>query len=168
MDNEKRKELISMTDFVLENEDYVIEYHNTIRGFELIKNYANFLKQPLKLEMFVPHDEDGNVLNEPEQFKEWLKSDHYFNASESVSHQCRMYQKAKEKVLFNNFKSIGRFKVSSGFEDISILKYKNGNTKAYVIDYTVEETKAQVCYTIEDLIKFKLTLTENAKKLINL
>ena len=46
-------------------------------------NYANFLKQLLKLEMFVPCDEDGNVLEKPsaesyiileicEYSKEWI------------------------------------------------------------------------------------------------
>ena len=88
-----------MTDFVLE-----------LQGNELMSkigilaiNYSNFLKTPLKLEMFVPCDEDGNFLEEPGQFQEWLKSDHYFNASESVCHQCRIYKKAKEKVIFEGF-----------------------------------------------------------------
>lgn len=85
-----------MTDFVLEQKS---KQKFREFGWVCIK-YARFLKQPLKLEMFVPVDEEGNLLEEPEQFKEWIKSDHYFNASESVTHQCRMYKKAKEKVLF--------------------------------------------------------------------
>jgi hypothetical protein len=99
--------LISMTDFVLQENkggqqvnSITSQLHHDLRR---IKKYANFLKQPLKLEMFVPIDEDGNFLEEPEQFKEWIKSDHYFNASESVTHECRMYKKAKEKVLFLRF-----------------------------------------------------------------
>ena len=96
--------LISMTDFVLQENkggqqvnSITSQLHHDLRR---IKKYANLLKQPLKLEMFVPVDEEGNFLEEPEQFKEWIKSDHYFNASESVTHQCRMYKKAKEKVFF--------------------------------------------------------------------
>jgi len=48
--------LISMTDFVLSKK-------YTATGHE---NYANFLKQPLELWMFIPCDEDGNVLEEPD------------------------------------------------------------------------------------------------------
>jgi hypothetical protein len=98
--------LINMTDFVLEQETKFNQWEKTFdssTSFWKCIKYANFLKQPLKLEMFVPVDEDGNFLEEPEQFKEWIKSDHYFNASESVTHECRMYKKAKEKVLFLRF-----------------------------------------------------------------
>ena len=93
--------LISMVDFIDEignstlHESYEIDLAK-------IYNYCTFLEQPLKLEMFVPCDEDGNILKEPEMFKEWLKSDHYFNASESVTHNCRIYKKAQEKVIFEN------------------------------------------------------------------
>ncbi len=95
-----------MTDFVLEQEKKFNQWEKTFdssTSFWKCIVYAKFLKQPLKLEMFVPVDEDGNFLEEPEQFKEWIKSDHYFNASESVTHECRMYKKAKEKVLFLRF-----------------------------------------------------------------
>ena len=121
--------LISMTDFVLEqslkNEDTTFE-----EDLNVIQNYANFLKQPLKLEIFVHCDEDGNKLQEPEEFKEWMKSDHYFNASESVTHQCRMYKKAKEKVLFEGF-------------DLSTAKYhcdRNDRTIEYFTSFEVELT----------------------------
>jgi hypothetical protein len=61
-------QLISMTDFVLEQ----VNPKNTDSQFcEKIIYYANFLKQPLKLEMFVPCDEDSNVLEEPIRFKNW-------------------------------------------------------------------------------------------------
>ena len=52
--------LISMTDFVLEletNEHWAQDYTKCVK-------YANFLKQPLTLGMFVPCDEDGNFLPE--------------------------------------------------------------------------------------------------------
>lgn len=62
--------LISMTDYVLCNSNY-----------NKVKNYAHFLQQPLKLEMFVPCDDEGNVM------------------IESFS---KKYQEAKQKVLFKN------------------------------------------------------------------
>ena len=54
------------------------------------RNYANFLKQPLKLEMFVPCDSDGNVLANPNNNMN-LKYP-------KLKHQ--QYRQAKEKVLF--------------------------------------------------------------------
>jgi hypothetical protein len=51
--------LISMTDFVLEQNNFKV-FRN-----QQILNYANFLKQPLELWMFVPCDENGDVLEEP-------------------------------------------------------------------------------------------------------
>ena len=98
--------LISMTDFVLDQfsklektqEINILQFRNNIG------NYANFLKQPLKKWMFVPCDLDDNILEEPEHFKDWINSYHYFNASESVTHVCKEYKKAKERVLFKNCK----------------------------------------------------------------
>jgi hypothetical protein len=126
--------LINMTDFVLQESkggqqvnSITSQLHHDLRR---IKKYANFLKQPLKLEMFVPVDEDGNFLEEPEQFKEWIKSDHYFNASESVTHECRMYKKAKEKVLFEGI-------------DLDTAKYhcnRNVRTIEYFTSFNVELT----------------------------
>ena len=62
--------LIPMTDFVLEqikNFNAVV-YDDletaSINLIERIENYANFLKQPLKLEMFVPLDDKGRICHE--------------------------------------------------------------------------------------------------------
>lgn len=141
--------LISMTDFVLEQNytttldiSQIDFYDKELSILSKIRNYANFLKIPLKLEMFVPIDEEGNLLEEPEQFKEWIKSDHYFNASESVTHQCRMYKKSKEKVLFET------------------------NYELHVIKDILTSAKI-----IEDLVtcsKLNITLTPNAIKQLGL
>jgi hypothetical protein len=134
--------LINMTDFVLEQENKFNQWEKTFdssTSFWKCIKYAKFLKQPLKLEMFVPVDEDGNFLEEPEQFKEWIKSDHYFNASESVTHECRMYKKAKEKVLFEGI-------------DLDTAKYHcNRNVR-----------------TIEYFTSFNVGLTPNAIKQLGL
>ena len=68
------RKLIGMTDFVCEN----------TYKWELILNYANFLKQPQEKWMFVPCDEDGNLLKEIKPYQ-----DNYYK-----------YQQAKERVLF--------------------------------------------------------------------
>lgn len=115
-------------------------------------NYDVFLNQPLKLEMFVPCDHEGNVLKEPE-FKDTLNSNSHFLATEK-------YQKAKEKVLFEgfslSFETSGIICISSESYEIQIAFYKNG-----VITINSKEFK-----TIEDIIKYNITLTSNAEKLI--
>lgn len=87
------KTLISMVDFVEEIKDYVHESHNNERGLELIFNYSEFLKQPLTLGMFVSCDEEGDVLEEP-------NPDNY---NWGYLDELKIYNKAKEKVLFENF-----------------------------------------------------------------
>lgn len=90
-----------MTDFVLNarldmeklpNEDF----RETIsrRGvlIESMFNYANFLKQPLELGMFVPCDEDGNILEEPD-----------CNLDIRMV-EMKEYQQAKERCLFEKSK----------------------------------------------------------------
>ena len=57
-----------------------------------IFEYAKFLKQPLTLGMFVPVDDQGNVLKEPK--------DEEFNWA--FLEQKKIYDKAKEKVLFES------------------------------------------------------------------
>lgn len=163
------KTLIPMTSFVLEQDKKEMEVQSLsyqtairVRKFYSIINYAKFLKRPLELGMFIPVDEDGEVLY-PEYVggKEVIYDS---SVQDDMMDKVLEYNKAKEKVLFGGFKSIGRFKISSGFEEISILKFSNGNTQAVVTDFTQEKTKTKVCYTIEDLIEFNLTLTDNAIK----
>lgn len=99
--------LISMTDFVLQENkggqqinSITTQLHQELRR---IKKYANFLKQPLKLEMFVPCDEDGNVLEEPIYNTEH-SDDCYCESCQKETNNCinlqNDYRKAKERVLF--------------------------------------------------------------------
>ena len=92
--------LISMTDFIInineicpkENME-VIEWWG--KKLDVIENYAKFLKQPLKLEMFVPCDEDGNVISKFYSEKENTKN-------LTFSQLSNQYQIAETKVLFEN------------------------------------------------------------------
>ena len=76
--------LISMTDFVLEFEnnfprqfgEAYSEYNESKSEYLNMKlksyeNYAQFLKQPLTLGMFVPCDEDGSGLQKPINYDVW-------------------------------------------------------------------------------------------------
>lgn len=92
-----------MTNFVLEQEkkwNYeTTGLHNSIRKYKdsvlQIHNYAIFLKQKIKLEMFVPCDENGNVLEYPTNIS---ISDNFKFEKEILN-----YLEAKEKVLFKDF-----------------------------------------------------------------
>lgn len=89
--------LVPMTNFV-NNVGNMENYPSHEKALSWIYNYATFLRQPLKLEMFVPCDEDGNVLEKPQMrpvrnlFDE---EDMDYDAQELYD-----YIKAKEKVLF--------------------------------------------------------------------
>lgn len=85
--------LISMVDFVL---TYPKDNSDHIDAYILICNYANFLKQPLTLGMFVPCDLEGDVLEEPLMCN-WIRIEDYNKAKNE-------YQQAKERVLFEGFK----------------------------------------------------------------
>ena len=89
--------LISMTDFVLEQEQPTyLDKEEFEDVFYKIHNYANFLKKPLELGMFVPCDENGDILRD------------------GVNWNKKFYQKAQERVLFEGFKVKGDFWLSNG------------------------------------------------------
>ena len=162
--------LISMTDFVLEQnekikkEKYGIEsYYSTI---QVSINYANFLKQPLKLEMFVPLDDGGNILEEPIFFEP-------NNENEIGNYQILIdeYYEARAKVLFEGFDL--NQKDFSKLENIFCL-----TKECFQITFFTKEkgcfmdnlktNKTYEIKTIEDLIEYDLQLTENAIKQIGL
>lgn len=80
------KNLIGMTDFVLEQNKKGRVYYDDL--WNIVINYANFLKQPLKLWIFVPCDENGNVLEKP--------------ICQEYALANQKYQQAKERCLFEN------------------------------------------------------------------
>ena len=94
------KNLISMTDFVLEQGNP----SNTDSQFaDKVMSYANFLLQPLELFMFVPCDEEGNVLEEPKECEaitptiyesEW----HKWNESKE---RCLFFSQHGENEMFD-------------------------------------------------------------------
>lgn len=96
------KNLISMTDFVLERTELELKKEKqNFKDLGLdIYAYANFLKQPLKLEMFVPCDENGNVLTKSTMSENTCEDDCNHKTCVSEMNECIKYQQAKEKVLF--------------------------------------------------------------------
>ena len=146
--------LISMTDFVLEQnekikkEKYDIEsYYNTM---QVSINYANFLKQPLNLGMFVPCDEDGEILDEPRDYEQRLP-----NMMTEYNDEIYRYKQAKEKVLFEGFE----FRRNGGVNFLTI----NEDIFAFH-DFNIKFKDL----TIEFLVQYNLQLTESAIKQIGL
>ena len=94
--------LKSMTDFVINKRKELLrhsEYKNDLENYaNIIYNYAQFLKHPLKLEMFFPCDEDGDILDEPEDYEVRLP-----NMMTEYNDEVYRYKQAKEKVLFEGF-----------------------------------------------------------------
>ena len=97
--------LISMTDFVLEqvkNAKYE-EFHQVNETFvNKVINYAKFLKQPLKLWMFVPCDENSNVLEHPKNYHKNIVIDE-LKRIDNYNYLVKEYQQAKERCLLEGF-----------------------------------------------------------------
>ena len=69
-------------------------------------DYSNFLKTPLNLGMFIPCDENFNMLKKPNHYRRFVSKD-YLNENPKMSEkwleQCQEYRKAESKILFKNF-----------------------------------------------------------------
>lgn len=105
MENNK---LISMVQFTLQ-----LAESKEVKLSKLV-NYAKFLSQPLTLSMFVPCDDEGNVIEEP-------KPEDYFPVDKPVNEfteadgqglsdyysPMMRYEDARLKVLFEGFEVIG-------------------------------------------------------------
>lgn len=153
--------LISTTDFVLETSNKKLDFDNTnlyefsYDNLHKIYKYANFLKKPLELGMFVPCDEDGNVLRKPKK-SQWYEYD------------LKKYQEAEERVLFKGFE------VEDKTPNTIWLGVNNekGNDKHFNVQYSFIEKRFMYSFTeyktIEDLIPCGLELTESGIKEIGL
>ena len=90
-------------------------------------NYDDFLEQPLKLEMFVPCDEEGNILEEPKRWEDYLQYPDSFDGNKEWG-ELYDYQQAKEKVLFEGI-------------DLDVAKYhcaRNVRTVEYFTSFNLE------------------------------
>lgn len=126
-------------------------------------NYANFLKQPLTISMFVPCDDEGNVLEEPENYNVYVNDiKHYLSDT-----NCNLYHESKSKVLFEGFK------VGKNYEGRKVLLREDRNqVYSYLEDYGerfVFNHPREAIY-VEDLviqnIAMSLELSETALKRI--
>lgn len=119
--------------------------------FNKILSYTDFLKQNLKLSMFIPCDENENILKEPES-SAIETSEGICGYSINIK-EVEEYDKAKERVLFKDFElikwtSMSGFGIHSKKHSIQICVYKEK------LNYFIWNYK-----TIEDLCVFELSLT---------
>ena len=168
--------LTSMTSFVLEQNytttldiSQIDFYDKELSILEKIRNYAKFLRLPLKLEMFVPCDNDEEILK-PQYIagKEVIYNE---LVEEFIMDKVKEYNEAKEKVLFEGFNL--NQKDFSKLESIFCL-----TKECFQITFFTKEkgcfmdnlktNKTYEIKTIEDLIQYNLHLTENAVKQIGL
>ncbi len=128
---------------------------------QIRQNFDLFLSQTLELWMFVPCDEDGNVLKIIPFYEHKKGSD--FEAMQHLK-----YNKAKERCLFEGFE------VESVNENIIWITIKNFNSdnSNFSIQYAIKSRSFHYSFneykTIEDLIKYKPLLTVTAQKQIGL
>lgn len=148
------EKLISMTNFVFKVQE---EYSFEESTLKLIYNYGKFLKQPLTLGMFVPCDLDGNLLEEPQAYRTQICFDEWDMVYDEK--ECKEYQEAKERVLFEGFE-IKQFQTGTKY-----LELKDGDILCTNQFGNFKFRKYQIT---EDLIKYELVLTPTAKKQIGL
>ena len=129
------------------SEKYDSEYRR------LRENFDNFLEKPLKLGYFIPCDENDEPFGEPTNFNHDFEDE--FNSVDRNStcyawyNDCKKYQEAKQRVLFEGFEYDGLY-----------IEYKINNLNRF---FKNELRKG----VIEDLLKEiddKIILTETAKK----
>lgn len=142
-----KKILIGMTDFVLA--ETKLWSGNENESYEIAKSclkYAQFLKQPLELWMFVPCDEKGDVLEDP------------IEAIGGVELYADKYQQAKEMCLFKGFEleKTKETNESFGYYILYFNKKEFGSFQNFRDKYRSK--------TIEDLINCNLELTPTAIK----
>ncbi len=153
--------LVSMTEFVIglnNTTDTSDEY--AVNAFLKCARYAKFLSQALTLGMFVPVGDNGNIIEEPRQYKHWLSVmesnvNHRYDNSLATKPSCSKYHKAKNRVLFEGFE-VDVYNTCVWIEKGNDhIKFKKG--------YPVDSLKFR---TIEDLIPMGVVITKSAIKQI--
>ena len=164
--------LQSMTDFIeskkpihayLQNESFSAIQTHINETYDLFFKYCDFLKQPLQLGFFVPCDEDGNLWEFPPTNEEWeWAQKDSADAEQSYKMKQFYYEKAKERILFKGFHSIGE-------NEIELLNSDNWMSFSQkTIKFTDEFGHEIEVYRIEDLIELNLELTDSAIKQIGI
>lgn len=178
-----------MTDFVLEKGKTSIlpftikeTFKNGAKVMNEIFMYADFLKQPLKLEMFVPCDENGDIYVDYKVFKNE-------NGTISVPYEGLFEIEANKKCkgwkylnLPQEHKEDQRYYDSISYQK-AFIKYREAQEKVLFEGFEFQKQGGEILVTfdsspvwvewnsskkIEDLIYLKPILTPNAIKQLGL
>lgn len=155
------RKLVSTTDFVLEQKEHMKEVGN-LSFFEIqtkinefydkVVHHVTQMKRVLEKGMFVPCDDEGDVLEEPKESNYNLGDIHagYFKLD------VDKYQQAKERVLFEDFYSTDENTVSNGEIEITF-----GELRSLIIhgDNGYGGITKEKMF-IEDLVDYNLTIID--------
>lgn len=104
----ERFTLMSMVEFVL-NEG-LNPLQSDVDAWIKSHRYAEFLSKTLELGMFVPVDQNGNILSEPQLIEKRLGFDEVETDYDYA--EVEVYKKAKEKIFFDGYNSNGGIAVA--------------------------------------------------------
>ena len=153
-----KNELISMVELIdqhkgrfktMSNGDYAPQMAEKL---DLYENYANFLNTPLNISMFVPAIKVGDkweVLEMPPKYELFLK--YKFDGLDRNGYNldwlndCEQYQTAKDNVIFEG----------CYIDDNGLI-----NMPYHKMEGSFIQINLRVRETIQDLIKYKPTLTK--------
>ena len=156
--------LIPMTDFVIEY--YSHEGYADLQTLKLMNNYANFLKKPLTLGMFVPVDQKGNILKEPKNYIFWKSLEHNRKKSEQPASslpfdEYKLYQKAEQKCLFEGFRI--------AYNGYSVVRITAAYDESIELSFNKNERLFQKFKDVESLTYFdEIYLNDTALKKLGL
>lgn len=149
--------LIPMSDFALKviqtpfiNE--AISWEQTSKRLQIIENYARFLKQPLKLGMFLRCNDNGNPLSEPEPYERRNSYDEI--SLEYDDDEVQEYKKAKENVFFENVEIYKNWKYNLYYLSKIEFAKTDFKTNHFTINYPFDN--------VESIIGLKPKLTQYA------
>jgi hypothetical protein len=157
--------LTPMTDFVIEY--YSHEGYADLQTLKLMNNYANFLKKPLTLGMFVPVDQKGTILKEPKNYTSWKSLEHNRkkadpnNIGSASFEEYKLYQKAEQKCLFEGFKI--------AYNGYSVVRITASYNESIELSFNKNERLFQKFKDVESLTFFdEIYLNDTALKKLGL
>ena len=162
--------LISSTDYNIQQFELLFTDKISRDIFiEKVISYSKILKLPISKNMFVPCDEFNNILEEPKNYKDWIKKS--LNTSYNLdSSKYEEYKKQKKLVLFKDW---GFFKNSLSYVETGVRNevVLNDNVIYFYEDSPAIFVSSDLMYktpinTVEDLLKTEICikLTENINR----
>lgn len=149
--------LLSMTDFVIENENMVKQTESEMsKDLFKLAQYAHFLKQKLEKWMFVPCDTNGNYCPKPnlENYHIDEEGSHLFNVA------FTKWKQGSQKVLFENFKFVESHKIGMD-SNLDYFIFPYGENRLGLTKRQEGFRTWFQLFTVEDLVQCDLELSKN-------